>query len=382
MTPFGTAFNRSRTIRRADTHDAEARSPVADRDPDESRTGVLGTLFSLSRRHDLPFGVLVVSATAPHHEAQPQLSARLAQWIDGETRQTDAVAFFGRDGAVVGCPATSPEGIQTLARRLRASAGDLPIRIGTASFRRDGLTLADLIAHASDRARGHRGGDDPPNPPRGPLRARPRSPRVPVISARSLSIKRFFDLFLVVAASPIWLIVLALAAAVLKISEPRAPVLFVQERTGLGGARFRFYKLRTMVTDAEQRKGELIAKNERSWPDFKVEDDPRITRIGRVLRATSLDELPQLWNVLRGDMSLVGPRPTSFPAETYQSWQTARLEVVPGLTGLWQVEARHCLDFSERIRIDLRYVRRRGFLYDLKILLRTVPVVLWHHEGR
>jgi lipopolysaccharide/colanic/teichoic acid biosynthesis glycosyltransferase len=137
-----------------------------------------------------------------------------------------------------------------------------------------------------------------------------------------------------------------------------------------------------MVPDAEARKAELAARSERSWPDFKIADDPRITPLGRTLRATSLDELPQCWNVLRGDMSLVGPRPTSFSSETYEAWQTARLEVVPGLTGLWQVEARDGSDFAERIRLDLRYVEEHGFLYDLKLLLRTIPAVLWNREGR
>jgi lipopolysaccharide/colanic/teichoic acid biosynthesis glycosyltransferase len=289
---------------------------------------------------------------------------------------------WGSDAAIVGCPATSSEGIHALAKRLRASAGNRLIRVGTASFRDDGLTLEDLIAHASERAHDRHRGEKPPPGPHSPLRPLSRESTPPVGNGTSPTVKRFFDLFLVVATAPLWLLVLGLGAAAVKISDPRAPVLFVQERTGRGGVRFRFYKLRTMVTDAEQRKGELSAKNQRSWPDFKIDDDPRITPIGRFLRATSVDELPQMWNVLRGDMSLVGPRPTSFPADTYQAWQTARLEATPGLTGLWQVDGRQCTDFCERIRIDLRYVERRGFLYDLKLLVRTIPVVLWKRDGR
>jgi lipopolysaccharide/colanic/teichoic acid biosynthesis glycosyltransferase len=325
--------------------------------------------------------VLVVSAL-PARDATGTPAVPIAQWVDGETRRTDAVADWGSDVAVVGCPATSPEGIRALAKRLRSSAGAQPIRVGTASFRDDGLTLADLIARARDRACDRHRGERPPSDPRAPLRPQTRRPGAPSGDGASPAIKRLFDLLLVIATSPIWLVVLGLAAAAVKISDPRAPVLFVQERTGRGGARFRFYKLRTMVTDAEQRKGELTAQNGRVWPDFKIDGDPRITRVGHYLRATSLDELPQLWNVLRGDMSLVGPRPTSFPAETYQAWQTARLEAMPGLTGLWQVDARHCTDFSERIRFDLRYVEQRGFFYDLKLLVRTIPVVLWKHDGR
>jgi lipopolysaccharide/colanic/teichoic acid biosynthesis glycosyltransferase len=105
-------------------------------------------------------------------------------------------------------------------------------------------------------------------------------------------------------------------------------------------------------------------------------DDPRITPIGRILRRTSLDELPQLINVLKGDMSLVGPRPTSFSPATYEPWQTARLSVRPGVTGLWQVEGRGRVDFDDRLRLDLTYIERRGFFYDLWILLRTIPAVI------
>jgi lipopolysaccharide/colanic/teichoic acid biosynthesis glycosyltransferase len=194
--------------------------------------------------------------------------------------------------------------------------------------------------------------------------------------------KRLFDLTLVIVAAPLWLPLVVLTALAVKISDPQAPVLFAHDRTGRGGRRFRMYKFRTMVPDAEARKAELASQNQRSWPDFKIEFDPRITRLGRVLRMSSLDELPQFWNVIRGEMSLVGPRPTSFSADTYQPWQTARLEATPGLTGLWQVSARNCADFSERIRIDVRYVRHRSFLYDLGILIRTVPAVIWHREGR
>jgi lipopolysaccharide/colanic/teichoic acid biosynthesis glycosyltransferase len=115
--------------------------------------------------------------------------------------------------------------------------------------------------------------------------------------------------------------------------------------------------------------------NEHSGPDFKITDDPRVTRIGRLLRKTSLDELPQVWNVLRGDMSLVGPRPTSFEMQSYHLWHTERLEVVPGLTGLWQVNGRGDLDFDDRVRLDIEYIERRCLRLDLVILLRTFTAV-------
>jgi len=116
--------------------------------------------------------------------------------------------------------------------------------------------------------------------------------------------------------------------------------------------------------------------NELQWPDFKITNDPRITKIGRILRKTSLDELPQLWNVVRGEMSLVGPRPTSFSAETYDLWHTERLKAVPGITGLWQLLGRGETEFDERLRMDIAYIERRSLWLDIHILFRTIFVVI------
>ena len=126
---------------------------------------------------------------------------------------------------------------------------------------------------------------------------------------------------------------------------------------------FRLYKFRTMVGDAEARKAEYAHLNELAWPDFKIRDDPRITRIGRILRRLSLDELPQLLNVLKGEMSLVGPRPTSFTPEAYRLWHTARLEVAPGITGLSQISGRSKLDFDQRVKLDLAYIERASLWF-------------------
>jgi lipopolysaccharide/colanic/teichoic acid biosynthesis glycosyltransferase len=136
------------------------------------------------------------------------------------------------------------------------------------------------------------------------------------------------------------------------------------------------YKLRTMVENAEELKAMYAHLNELSFPDFKISNDPRITRVGRLLRKMSLDELPQLYNVLCGDMSLVGPRPTSFSSSTYSLWHTARLEVQPGVTGLWQVSGRNELDFDERLRLDIAYVRNQSLWLDVLILFRTIGCVL------
>jgi lipopolysaccharide/colanic/teichoic acid biosynthesis glycosyltransferase len=169
---------------------------------------------------------------------------------------------------------------------------------------------------------------------------------------------------------------MAVIALTIKMSD-RGPVFFSQRRAGLGGKPFTIYKFRTMITDAESKKEQLRKKSEQDGPAFKIKHDPRITRIGRFLRETSLDELPQLFNVLRGDMSLVGPRP--LPVEESNrcaTWHRRRLDVTPGLTCIWQIKGRGSVSFAEWIRMDRRYIRARNFWVDLKLILMTVPAVL------
>ena len=188
--------------------------------------------------------------------------------------------------------------------------------------------------------------------------------------------KRAFDVLLVAMALPLVLPLLILCAILIKLESPGGPVWFTQDRTGKGGRRFKMYKFRTMVPNAEELKKELAHLNELRWPDFKITNDPRVTRVGRFLRKTSLDELPQLLNVLRGDMSLVGPRPTSFAAHTYALWHTERLDVLPGLTGLWQIIGRGAMEFDDRVRLDVAYIEHRCLWLDIQILLRTLPTVI------
>jgi len=188
-------------------------------------------------------------------------------------------------------------------------------------------------------------------------------------------VKRAIDLILCLAALPLVAPVLLVCALLVRLSG-RGPLFFVQLRTGLGGRRFRMFKFRTMVPEAASMKEGMRAELGIEGPDFKLAHDPRVTRIGQFLRRTSLDETPQIWNVLRGDMTLVGPRPTSFDASTYALWHTERLDVVPGLTGLWQIERRGDIDFDDRVRLDIAYVRQRSLRLDLEILLRTLPAVL------
>lgn len=187
--------------------------------------------------------------------------------------------------------------------------------------------------------------------------------------------KRIFDLLIVLLALPFWFPVMVLIALLITMTSPGASPFFTQDRTGRGGRRFKMLKFRSMVPNAESLKKEYAHLNELQWPDFKITNDPRITKVGKILRKTSLDELPQLINVLKGEMSLVGPRPTSFGANTYKLWQTERLDVVPGITGLWQVFGRAQLEFDERLRLDIAYIDRASLWLDINILIQTVFAV-------
>jgi exopolysaccharide biosynthesis polyprenyl glycosylphosphotransferase len=194
--------------------------------------------------------------------------------------------------------------------------------------------------------------------------------------ALPLAFKRVMDLVLSLVLLALALPVILLVTLALKLTAGGA-VLFRQRRCGLNGRVFTLYKFRTMSADAEGRREELAHLNEMDGPVFKLRNDPRVTRVGRVLRKFSLDELPQLWNVLRGDMSLVGPRPP-IPDEVarYERWQRRRLAMKPGLTGLWQVSGRNEVDFERWMALDLQYIDNWSPWLDLKILARTVPVVL------
>ncbi len=157
----------------------------------------------------------------------------------------------------------------------------------------------------------------------------------------------------------------------------KGPILFKQQRAGLGEKPFTFYKFRSMVNDAEAQKEELIKFNFRTGPAFKMKNDPRVTPVGRFIRKWSLDELPQFFNVLKGEMSLVGPRPLPVKENgECDQWHWIRLEVKPGITCLWQISARHGSDFNDWVRLDVEYVRKLSLMLDLKILLITLPAVV------
>ena len=188
-------------------------------------------------------------------------------------------------------------------------------------------------------------------------------------------IKRLIDVvcsFLgVLVLSPLFIIV----AIIIKITS-KGPVFFSQKRVGKNGKEFNMYKFRSMVVNAEELKEKLVAQNEMSGPMFKMKDDPRVTKVGKFIRKTSIDELPQLWNVFKGDMSLVGPRP-SLPKEVaqFEDWMYRRLEVKPGLTCYWQVSGRNNIDFEDWMKLDIKYVEERSTWIDIKLIFKTVGVL-------
>ncbi|MCC5951548.1 MAG: sugar transferase [Acidimicrobiia bacterium] len=198
---------------------------------------------------------------------------------------------------------------------------------------------------------------------------------------RGLRCKRCFDVVVSLAALVVLTPVFAAVALAILIADGR-PILFRQKRVGRHGEPFTMYKFRSMVPDAEERLAALQAENERNGPLFKMERDPRITRTGGFIRSTSLDELPQLFNVLNGTMSLVGPRPALYrERDEFDAELLQRETVPPGITGLWQVEARDDADFGKYSELDLRYVRERSLGMDVWLLVRTPGTLLRHAMG-
>jgi len=200
--------------------------------------------------------------------------------------------------------------------------------------------------------------------------------RQPVLSGFDAALKRMVDLLGAIVGLLIFAPLMLLAAILIKLDSP-GPVLFVQKRIGENGRAFKMYKFRTMVANAEELLKELVAVDKLAEPVFKLENDPRVTKLGRILRRTSIDELPQLVNVLRGEMSLVGPRPEEAGmVKHYSTWHRKRLAVKPGITGPMQINGRGDLSLEERVRLELDYIRNYSLWKDLKILLRTVPMVI------
>ncbi len=199
------------------------------------------------------------------------------------------------------------------------------------------------------------------------------------LSPSALLIKRFIDMVLVALAIPILALIFGLVALLIKLDSP-GPVFYRQPRVGKDGRIFEIYKFRTMVNGADQMKAQLAQMNEADGPLFKIREDPRRTRIGRLLRKTSIDELPQLINVLRGEMSIVGPRPgTPEEVAQYEPWHMERVAVLPGITGLWQVSGRSNIPFDEMVLLDIFYIENWSLDLDIRIMLQTIPNVLFGH---
>ncbi len=294
----------------------------------------------------------------------------LLELLRDSKRETDTLGYLGEDRVAILLPDTNEQGAQRLAEKIVHRANHhLPISTVTRTY--PDQLFDNLIAQKQEV------------PDLYPLFAEEAAG-----TSRDYFLKRSLDIVGAIAALLVLSPLMLVTAIAVAMGSP-GPVIFRQVRLGKRGVPFVFYKFRSMYCDADDRihreyVASLIAgaqeanQGDSERPFYKLKSDPRVTRIGRFIRATSLDELPQLFSVLKGDMSLVGPRPPlPYEVERYQSWHLRRiLEVRPGITGLWQVEGRSRTSFDEMVRLDLRYIRSRSLVFDLKLLFRTAKVVL------
>ncbi len=335
-----------------------------------------------SDRSQRPFSVVVLKLL----ETNPCTLRRLPSLLRGCIRETDDLGWFGDDDLGVLLPDTDDAGTRPFAQKLKAQLDEVPLATAIRFY-----TYRPICAHPDECGRVACGGDCARHAERNQplLTGLPDAEPPPYVHA-STPVRGISRMF--IARVPPWkramdilgaTVLIALVSPVLlgiaitvKATSP-GPVIFRQRRAGIGGRPFWFYKFRSMYVGAEQRKKDLLHLNESQGPVFKIEKDPRITPLGRLLRKSSLDELPQLWNVLKGDMSLVGPRPPTLDeVPKYQPWQRRRLEILGGLTCIWQVSGRCLVPFDEWMRMDLRYSHRVSPWTDLKLLLKTVGAVV------
>lgn len=312
-----------------------------------------------SERSGLAFSLLLFQL-APASDSEK--CARLETFLDGRLRLIDEIGRLDSGVVAALLPYTAASGAAKVAA--------------------DGLTcLEDAETPPEVRLFVYPWNEDPQTPE--PIDA-PSSPGAELTAedmgalfCRSLPPwKRVVDLVGATTAAVLAAPVLLAAAAAVRLSSP-GPAFFAQWRAGAGGRPFRMYKLRTMYVGAEASRDELAERNEQDGPAFKIVDDPRVTPIGRLLRKSSIDELPQIWNVLRGEMSLVGPRPLPCEeSDAAEPWQRRRLDVTPGLTCIWQTRRERFVPFDHWMRMDLAYVRRRGLWRDAWLLWKTIPTVL------
>ena len=312
-------------------------------------------------RCDRSGGTLAVVAFAPCGRTPlgPLVSA-----LQARVRTTDAIGWLDERRICAVLPGANMEGARKVAEDVFAA---LPVEMPAPE--------CTVFLYPSGPPKGEEHTPRQAEQPAAALKAQPAALEALLLRPMPLW-KRAIDITGALVGLALLAPLFAVVAVAIKLSSP-GPVIFRQRRSGRGGRPFWMYKFRTMVADAEARKKELMARNEQDGPAFKIRNDPRVTRLGRFLRKTSLDELPQLWNVLRGDMSLVGPRPLPCAeADACEGWQRRRLDVTPGITCIWQVRGRSAVSFADWVRMDVQYIRSQSLQQDLKLLLLTVPAVL------
>lgn len=346
------------------------------------RERFLDQLIIEKRRSDRaksPLSMLVVSVDSSGGQLQ-ETARRLAELLLDTKRDTDYLGYLSDDTVALLLTDTVNEGARKVSSKLRQSADTLVKSISVGTYP-DNL-FAQVLADNPDKLQPDLADTQPLM-----LLTEPRS-------TMQLVTKRVMDLFGAALALLLLSPVMLVTALLVRLSSP-GPIIFRQTRLGRYGVPFTFYKFRSMRVNSDDSahraytekliRGEHaeINQGDAAAPVYKMKGDPRITRVGRFIRATSIDELPQLFNVLNGDMSLVGPRPPlAYEAARYQAWHLRRvLEIRPGITGLWQVEGRSRTTFDEMVRLDLRYIREWTPLGDLLILLKTVRVVVLREGG-
>jgi lipopolysaccharide/colanic/teichoic acid biosynthesis glycosyltransferase len=322
----------------------------------------------LADRGTRKFSLLVLRRLAGRHGRRRGRAAlaELARLACLRLRTTDVVGLPAPDCVEILLTDTEPAGARVVAAWVQAAEARL------------GLDLEQTIrvypSVSEGRAQEHDGATRPPAGGEGAA-GWPLEDLWPHFGQPTPLWKRALDVFVSSLALAALAPLFGLIALAIRL-DSRGPVIFRQQRAGLGARPFAFYKFRSMRADAEERRAELAAQNEQSGPIFKMRADPRITRVGHLLRRSSLDELPQLWNVLKGDISLVGPRsPTFDEVEKYERWQRRRLCVTGGITCTWQVSGRSEIPFRDWMRMDMRYVAARGPWLDLRLLAQTLPAV-------
>ena len=353
---------------------------------------------SLADRGNRQFSLMVLR----HLDGTGDGCSRLARSLRERLRSTDLVGHLDAHRVAVLLSETQPDGAQVVASWVDLIVVELGLRVeptiyvypspagplrvvqaeenGRAKSESNGHSNGHANGQSRARANGHVATDCRAPAEVGEGRCAADWPVADLSAELSVAMpfwKRFLDVFALLLALPVLLPVFIAVAIAIKLDSP-GPVIFKQMRAGRGARPFAFYKFRSMYADAEQHRTELEALNEQVGPIFKIHDDPRITRVGRLLRRWSIDELPQVWNVLMGDITLVGPRsPMLNEVAAYEPWQRRRLSVMGGITCIWQVSGRSQISFHEWMRMDMQYVQRACLKLDLWLLARTVPAVLF-----